>query len=73
MTCRIQSGHAAELRTSDIEIRIAELERRLRHAHPTVIALFVKPQSPSGYRDAVARRHGKMNVQRLAETGTGSE
>ena len=49
---------ADELRTSDIEVRVIELERRLRHAHPAVIALFVKPQSPSGYRDAVAKRQG---------------
>ena len=59
---------ADELKASDIEVRVAELERRLRHAHPTVIALFVKPQSPSGYRDAVARRHGKPDGQRPAWT-----
>ena len=59
---------ADELKTSDIEVRVTELERRLRHAHPTVIALFVKPQSPSGYRDAVARRHGKPDEQRPSWT-----
>ena len=59
---------ADELRTSDIEVRVVELERRLRHAHPTVIALFVMPQSPSGYRDTVARRQGKMNVSQQVKT-----
>ena len=34
---------ADELKTTDIELKIAELERRVRHLHPTVIALFVKP------------------------------
>lgn len=64
---------ADELRTSDIEVRVAELERRLRHAHPAVIALFVKPQSPGGYQDAVTTHRGKLNEQRQAETEAGSE
>ena len=34
---------ADELKTPEIELKIAELERRVRHLHPTVIALFVKP------------------------------
>ena len=64
---------ADELTTSGIEVRVAELERRLRHAHPTVIALFVKPQSPSGYQDAVARRHGKPSEHRPAWTSAQPE
>jgi cation diffusion facilitator family transporter len=54
---------ADELRTPDIEARIVELERRVRHQHPAVIALFVKPQSSIGYRDTVARRSGKAAKQ----------
>jgi len=45
---------ADELRTPDIEVKVIELERRLRHLHPAVIAVFVKPQSSSGYKDAIA-------------------
>ena len=39
---------ADELRTSEIELKVIELERRVRHLHPAVIAVFVKPQSSSG-------------------------
>ena len=38
-----------------------ELERRVRHLHPTVIALFVKPQSSGGFKDAVGRRYGNTD------------
>jgi divalent metal cation (Fe/Co/Zn/Cd) transporter len=51
---------ADELKTTDIELKIAELERRVRHLHPTVIALFVKPQSSGGFKDAVGRRYGNF-------------
>ena len=47
---------ADELRTPDIETRIVELERRVRHLYPAVIALFVKPQSSGGYKDTIMRR-----------------
>jgi len=49
---------ADELKTPDIELKIVELERRLRHLHPTVIALFVKPQSSGGFKDAIGHRYG---------------
>ena len=52
---------ADELKTPDIEMKIAELERRVRHLHPTVIALFVKPQSSGGFKDAVGRRYGNAD------------
>jgi cation diffusion facilitator family transporter len=45
-----------ELRTPDIESKIVELEKHVRQSHPDVIALFIKPQSPAGYRDSIARR-----------------
>jgi divalent metal cation (Fe/Co/Zn/Cd) transporter len=51
---------ADELRTPDIEVKIIELERRVRQLHPAVIALFVKPQSASGYKDAFNRRYGNV-------------
>jgi len=50
---------ADNLTTPAIEGKIVELERRVHHLHPAVIALFVKPQSSSGYSDTIARRYGK--------------
>jgi divalent metal cation (Fe/Co/Zn/Cd) transporter len=47
---------ADELKTSDIEMKIVELERRVRELHPAVISIFVKPQSSSGYKDAMMLR-----------------
>ena len=52
---------ADELKTPEIELKIAELERRVRHLHPTVIVLFVKPQSSGGFKDAVGRRYGNTD------------
>jgi divalent metal cation (Fe/Co/Zn/Cd) transporter len=52
---------ADELRTPEIEVKVIELERRVRHLHPAVIALFVKPQSSSGYKDALTRRFGNLD------------
>jgi len=50
---------ADELRTSAIEAKVAELERRIRVSHPAVVALFIKPQTAEGYRQTIARRYGK--------------
>jgi cation diffusion facilitator family transporter len=49
---------ADELRTPEIEARVIELERRVRLSHPQVVAVFVKPQSPEGFRVSAARRFG---------------
>jgi cation diffusion facilitator family transporter len=49
---------ADALRTSEIEAKVEELERRIRHKHPAVVALFVKPQNPDGYRKMNERRYG---------------
>jgi cation diffusion facilitator family transporter len=50
---------ADELKTPEIEARVIEIERRVRLSHPDVVAVFVKPQSPEGFRETVARRFGK--------------
>ncbi|HEY2736053.1 MAG TPA: cation diffusion facilitator family transporter [Polyangiales bacterium] len=47
---------ADELRTSDIEARVVDLEREVREAHPAVVALFVKPQTCGHWREVSARR-----------------
>lgn len=49
---------ADELKTSEIEANVTELERRIRRIHPAVVALFVKPQSPEGYKQMIAQRYG---------------
>jgi cation diffusion facilitator family transporter len=50
---------ADELKTPEIEARVVELERRLRAAHPEVTAIFVKPQSRGGFKEAAERRQEK--------------
>jgi divalent metal cation (Fe/Co/Zn/Cd) transporter len=49
---------ADELRTSDIEAKITELEDRIRLKYPDVIALFVKPQTTERYQKMIADRYG---------------
>jgi cation diffusion facilitator family transporter len=53
---------ADQLRTSEIEAKVAELEDRIRAKHPAVVALFVKPQSPEGYKETIRRRYGTPAV-----------
>jgi cation diffusion facilitator family transporter len=50
---------ADELKTPDIEAKVIELERCVRLSHPQVVAVFVKPQSPEGFRETAARRFGE--------------
>jgi cation diffusion facilitator family transporter len=50
---------ADELRTPEIEAKVIELERCVRLSHPEVVAVFVKPQSPEGFKESTARRFGK--------------
>lgn len=49
---------ADELKTPEIEAKVIELERRVKLSHPEVVAVFVKPQSPEGFRETAARRFG---------------
>jgi cation diffusion facilitator family transporter len=49
---------ADELRTPEIESKVSDLEGRLRRLHPEVIALFVKPQSSTGYLEMLEHRRG---------------
>lgn len=53
---------ADQLRTSEIEAKVAELEDRIRAKHPAVVALFVKPQSSEGYKQTIKRRYGTPAV-----------
>jgi cation diffusion facilitator family transporter len=51
---------ADDLRTPEIEAKVVELERRVRQLHPEVVALFVKPQSFSGFKETAERRFGNI-------------
>jgi cation diffusion facilitator family transporter len=57
-----------ELRTPEIEEAVRSLEARIRAKHPEVIALFVKPQTHSGFREAL-RARGRSIAFTKAEKG----
>jgi cation diffusion facilitator family transporter len=46
------------LTTPAIEAKVEELEDRVRAAHPAIVALFIKPQTPGRFRQARRRRFG---------------
>lgn len=46
------------LRAPEIERLVAAIEKRIREAHPEVVTLFVKPQSPQQFTQAVRARYG---------------
>ena len=52
------------LRTPEIEAKVRELERRVRAAHHTVIAVFIKPQSVAGYEETIEQRAGRQGSPR---------
>ncbi len=60
---------ADALRTPEIEEAVRSLEARIREKRPEVIALFIKPQSHSGFREAV-RAHGRNIAFTKAEKGS---
>ena len=47
---------ADELTVPIIEAKVLELEQRVRRTHPDVVAVFIKPQSQTGFKDAAQRR-----------------
>jgi divalent metal cation (Fe/Co/Zn/Cd) transporter len=44
------------LRVPELENVVLEIERRVRARHPEVTALFIKPQTPRAFDDAVRAR-----------------
>ena len=56
-----------ELRTPEIEEAVRSLEARIRAKHPEVIALFVKPESHSGFREAVRARRRNIAFTRITK------
>lgn len=47
-----------ELRTTQIEALVVEMEKRIRVVHPEVVVLFVKPQSKHRFHQVLADRYG---------------
>lgn len=45
-----------EMRTADIEAQIGALDEKIRSANPSVVAVFVKPQTAGAFREARNRR-----------------
>ena len=46
---------ADELRTPQIEAAVVEIEKRVKAAHPEVVAVFIKPQTNRAYQDREQR------------------
>jgi cation diffusion facilitator family transporter len=47
---------ADELRAPDIERVVLEIEKSVCKAHPEIVAVFIKPQTPQTYGEVVKRR-----------------
>jgi cation diffusion facilitator family transporter len=47
-----------DLRASEIEESVIDIERRIRAAHPEVVTLFIKPQTSVTWKQAVRLRFG---------------
>ncbi len=46
------------LRAPQIEELVADIERRVRAAHPEVVSLFIKPQSPQQFSNTLTSKFG---------------
>ncbi|VFU16504.1 cation diffusion facilitator family transporter [Methylocella tundrae] len=55
---------ADNLTTPMIEARVLELEQRLHASHPSVVAIFVKPQTPDSFKTTFERRFGQSPPKR---------
>ena len=48
----------ADLRATEIEESVIDIERRIRAAHPEVVTLFIKPQTDVTWKQALRLRFG---------------
>jgi cation diffusion facilitator family transporter len=55
------------LTTPAIERKVEQLEERVRTAHKDVVALFIKPQTPTRFREARRWRFGRAGTDAKAE------
>ena len=53
-----------DLRATQIEESVIDIERQIRASHPEVVTLFIKPQTDASWQEAVRRRFGTEAIQR---------
>jgi cation diffusion facilitator family transporter len=53
-----------DLRATQIEESVIDIERQIRASHPEVVTLFVKPQTDATWKEAIRRRFGAAPPQR---------
>lgn len=51
------------LQTPQIEALVIEMEQRIRRVHPEVVVLFIKPQTPHRFRQAMHERYDPQDHQ----------
>jgi cation diffusion facilitator family transporter len=61
------------LSAADVELAVADLERRVRAAHPQVVALFVKPQAHRNFRQAGAAGFEEPRIEADGQTNLDSD
>jgi divalent metal cation (Fe/Co/Zn/Cd) transporter len=54
---------ADDLKAPQIEEQVIDLERKVRAAHPEIVALFVKPQTDKTFREGRRSRFGESPGQ----------
>jgi len=59
------------LRAPEIEELVADIERRIRHAHPEVVSVYIKPQNPQQFSKALQRRFGDGEEDAPDSAGSG--
>ena len=47
-----------DLRATQIEESVIDIERQIRASHPEVVTLFIKPQTDATWKEAIRRRFG---------------
>jgi cation diffusion facilitator family transporter len=57
------------LRAPEIEELVADIEHRIRAAHPEVVSLYIKPQSPQQFSTSVRRRFGDGAEEAMKAVG----
>src|SRR5664279_2463927 len=53
-----------DLRATQIEESVIDIERQIRASHPEVVTLFIKPQTDATWKEAIRRRFGGADPAR---------
>jgi cation diffusion facilitator family transporter len=51
-----------DMRVTQVEQSVMHMEEQLREAHPELITIFIKPQTPETYRNIILRRYGAPSM-----------